>query len=85
MGILEQILSEVQSLHKEIETIKKGQNLSADTTMIDLPEMAVELGYSQGHFRNVVMPRLMNAGIIKKYGGRYKARRCDFESYKREA
>lgn len=65
----------------EVREIKNQINPSQDTALIDLPEMAVKMNYSLSGFRNVMLPRMLNAGVIKKYGGRYKARRCDFELY----
>lgn len=78
----EMIMQKLDQLISKFETIEKLVNPSIDTSMIDLPAMASELGYSESHFRNVLLPRLMKQGIIRKYSGRYKAFRRDFEMYK---
>jgi len=78
----EMIMQKLDALLSKFDAIEKLVNPAIDTSMIDLPQMAQELGYSESHFRNVMMPRLMKMGIIKKYGGRYKAFRRDFEMYK---
>jgi hypothetical protein len=78
----EMIMEKLSLVLQKLEKIEQQSNPATDTSMVDLPTMAQELGYSESHFRNVLMPRLMKMGIIRKYGGRYKAFRRDFEMYK---
>jgi len=81
----EMIMQKLDLLISEVQALKQSSNPDADTRLIDLPTMARELGFSESNFRNTKLPVLIAKGIIKKYGGRYKARRCDFETLKRES
>jgi len=78
----ELIMQKLDQVISRLDSLEKMSNPAIDTSMVDLPTMAIELGYSESHFRNVLMPRLMKQGIIRKYNGRYKAFRRDFEMYK---
>ena len=75
------IIQKLESLISEVRELKNQINPAQDTALIDLPEMAQRMAYSPIGFRNRMLPKMINAGVVKKYGGRYKARRCDFELY----
>lgn len=75
------IIQKLESIMEEVRELKKQINPSQDTALIDLPEMADKMNYSLSGFRKRMLLPMLNAGVVKKYGGRYKARRCDFELY----
>jgi hypothetical protein len=79
---LEKMAADLQYLRKAIDELKTQREFSADTSLIDINDMATEMKCSVSGFRNRLLPKLMAAGIVKKYGGRYKAFRRDFEMYK---
>lgn len=81
MGIMEMILEEVQQLRKEVAILKQAPPVN-DTTLIDTHKMAEELGVSYSSFNNKILMKMVQMKLAKKVGGRWKARRCDFEKYK---
>jgi DNA-binding Lrp family transcriptional regulator len=76
------ILQKIDQLMQEVKALREQNNPAQDTSMLDLNQMADELKCSPSGFRNRILPSLLRNGVVKKYGGRYKARRCDFELYK---
>ena len=86
MGVLEEIL---QSQHEILVRIQQLEHTIAkepnDTSMITSRDMINDLGICSRTFQRMVargdMPFLIRTGK----GGRYRARKCDFEKWKKEA
>lgn len=78
----ELIMRKLDELMQEVKILREQNNPAQDTSMLDINEMADELKCSVSGFRNRLLPSLLRNGVVKKYGGRCKARRCDFELYK---
>lgn len=83
MGILEIILQKLEKMEVDLQKIKQSDP-EINTSMISTDVMAQELDMNMNSFRNIMMPKLVNMKVIKKIGGRYKARRCDFEQFKKQ-
>jgi len=81
MGILEMIYAEVQQLRKEVAELKQAPPAD-DTSLVDSHKMAKELGMSYSSFNNTILNKMVQMKLARKVGGRWKARRCDFEKYK---
>jgi hypothetical protein len=78
----ELIMQKLDQLMQEVKILREQNNPAQDTSLLDLNTMADELKCSASGFRNRILPGLLRNGVVKKNGGRYKARRCDFELYK---
>lgn len=86
MGLFETLISEVEKLQKRIESLEgKVSGDVVDTTLIGTNVMIKELDVSPSTFNNKILPKLITMKIVKKIGGQYKSRRCDFEQFKMTA
>ena len=86
MGILEQILENQNKILIKIKELEQSiPEKKTDTSMITSRDMINDLGICSRTFQRMVargdMPFLIRTGK----GGRYRARKCDFEAWKKEA
>lgn len=79
MGILE----ELNERMKRIEILLQTKDPVKDTRMVDSSFIIRDLNVSRSVFHNRILPELIERKIIKKISGKYKARLCDYEEYKR--
>ncbi len=86
MGVLEKILESQHEILVRIQQLEKNiAKEKTDTSMITSREIISDLGICYKTFTRMIdrneLPFLIRTGS----GGRYRARRCDFEKWKKEA
>lgn len=74
----ELIMQKLDQLMQEVKILREQNYPAQDTSLLDLNTMADKLKCSASRFRNRILPGMLRNRVVKKYGCRYKARRCDF-------
>jgi excisionase family DNA binding protein len=86
MGVLEKILENQHEILTRIQQLE--QNIAREpnnTQMITSREMIGDLGISSRTFQRMVKRGELPFLIRTTTGGNYRARKCDFEKWKKQA
>ena len=82
MGVLEQILEQNNQILNRISELesKLKQMDSDDTTMISSKDIIKDMGISTRTFQRMI-PQMP---FLKRFGRQYRARKCDYEAWKKK-
>ncbi len=86
MGVLEKILENQHEILVRIQQLEKNiAKEPTDTSMITSRDMISDLGISSRTFQRMIARNELPFLIRTTTNGNYRARKCDFEKWKKEA